>query len=216
MHRLHFHEMVDPGISIEAFTHLTRNRRSIRTYSNAPLKQEDLDGMLDCVRYIPTGSNKQGLEYLVITDKAVLQEIKTFMAKKFELTYTFSRIFRFAASKQDRLRLKQQVDLWRSGQDNYLRDAPCLLVIFSKDKYFGVPAWDAGIASHNIDLAAQTLGLGTILNGFFVVISKVFKKLKAIAGVPRGATVLAAMTLGYPAIKYRRTVHRKPSRVTYR
>ena len=211
-----FKDMVDPGITIDAFTHLTRNRRSIRDYLAKPVKQEHVDKLLNCVRYIPTGSNLQSLEYLVITNENTLQDIKEYMAKKFELTYKIARIFRFAASKQERLRLKQQVNLWRSGNDNYLRNAPCLLVIYSKKNYFGIPAWDAGIASHNIDLAAQTLGLGTMLNGFFVVTCKVFKGLKRIAGVPKNATVLAAMTLGYPDISYKRTVHRKPLNVAYR
>ncbi|MHA1680815.1 MAG: nitroreductase family protein [Promethearchaeota archaeon] len=210
-----FKTVVDPGISIEAFTHLTRNRRSTRNFKKRGVERQHLDQLLHCVRYIPTGSNKQGLEYHVVEDPRVLEEIEQFMADKFEFTYKMANIFRFMASKEDRIRLQLQINAWKERGDTYLRGAPCLLVIHTPKKYFGISAWDAGIASHNIDLAAQTLGMGTLLNGFFVSICRYFKKLKKIAGLPVSTNVFAAMLLGYPDITYKRTVARKQLKITY-
>ncbi len=210
-----FVDVIEPNITIDAFTNLTRNRRSIRRYKADALKKEHLDKLLNCVRYIPTGSNKQGLEYHVITDPRTLQDIKTFMSRKFKTTAKLANMFSAFVAKEDRIRLQQQVDIWNSGEDVFLRDAPCLLVIHSPENYFGITSWDAGIASHNIDLAAQTLGVATMLNGFYVTVCRVFKKLKAISGLPKKTNVLAAMLLGYPDIKYKRAVYRKPLNITY-
>jgi nitroreductase len=210
-----FNDMADPGITIDNFTSLTRNRRSIRRFKAEPVKKEHLDALLGCVRYIPTGSNKQGLEYHVVTDPRVLQNIKEFMAGKFKLTNKLAKMFRVFVSKAERVRLQQLVDTWNSGADTFLRNAPCLLVIHSPRNYFGITSWDAGIASHNIDLAAQTLGVATLLNGFYVTTCRIFKKLKTISGLPKSTHVLAAMLLGYPDVKYRRTVDRRPLKITY-
>ncbi len=86
-----FEPMQDPKISYDQYLALVRNRRSIRKFRPDPLKQEHLDKLLQSVRYIPTGSNKQGLKYLIITDPDRLQTIKTTMAKKFNLVKSWPR-----------------------------------------------------------------------------------------------------------------------------
>ena len=216
MDRAGFVDMVDPGITFDAFLNLTRNRRSIRRYKAESVQQVHIDKILDCVRYIPTGSNKQGLEYHVVTDPEVLQDIKEFMARKFKLASNAAKVLKLFVSKVDRMRLQQQVDIWNSGEDSLLRGAPCLLVIHAPVNYFGITTWDAGIASHNIDLAAQALGVATLLNGFYVTVCRLFKKLKVITGLPKKTHVLAAIVLGYPDIKFKRTVYRKPLKITFR
>ena len=67
----------------------------------------------------------------------------------------------------------------------------------------------SGIASYNINLAAQTLNIGTMMNGFFVIAANWFNSIKKAAHIPRKAKILASICLGYPAIKYRKTVARR-------
>lgn len=206
-----FKDIADPEIEYEQYLKLVRNRRSIRIFKDRPLTDEHIEKLLGSVRYIPTGSNEQSLKYMIITNPEKLEEIKEFMARKFRLaTNLVKTLGRLFVSKDDRESLGRHDELLEKGEDPYLRGAPCLLVIYADQSYFGITAWDAGIASYNLDLAAQTLGIGAMMNGFFVVVSKLFGKLKRIAQVPKGHKVYAAMVLGYPNINYKRTIARLP------
>ena len=46
-------------------------RRSVRKYTAAPVKEEDLRKILDCGRLAPTGVNRQAWRFIVVTDAAV-------------------------------------------------------------------------------------------------------------------------------------------------
>jgi nitroreductase len=100
--------------------------------------------------------------------------------------------------------------MFDKGNDSFLRGAPCLLIIYTDEKYFRIPQWDAGIASNTIDLTAQTLGIGTLMNGYFVTLSNQFKSIRKLAQIARKQNILAAMCLGYPSVRYRKTVYRRP------
>ena len=210
-----FTEMVDPGITTEQFTHLVRNRRSTRNYKDEPLKREHIDILLGVVKYIPTGSNKQSLKYKFITDRELLLKINSAMASKVSKASKLINNFpvKYFVSKKNRSSLKRMTDLYYSGNDTFLRNAPCLLIIYTEGKYFRIPQWDAGIASSTIDLAAQTLGIGTLMNGYFVVLANRYRSIRKLVQISRKNAILTAMCLGYPAIRYRKTVFRRPLKV---
>ena len=212
-----FIPMEPHNISIEMFTNLVRNRRSIRRYNKKPLSKEHLDNLLKAVNYIPTGSNKQALEYTVISAEDKLMEIKIFMAKRFQTVNNLIQSFpvRLFIKKRGRISIRSLIEQWDSGEDPFLRGAPCLIIIHTKSEYFGVSRWDAGIACNTIDIAAQTLGIGTIMIGFVMTTSRYFPALKKVVGVPKEHKIMAAIGLGYPIIKYRKTVNRRPLKVEY-
>ena len=211
-----FIEIVDPEITIEQFTHLVRNRRSIRNYRKEPLKKEHIDKLLGVVNYIPTGSNKQSLKYKFISDPELLLKIKTLMASKIRTVSTLINSFpvKYFVPEKSRRSLKRRIEQWDIGDDTFLRDAPCLLIIYSEDKYFNIPQWDAGIASNTIDLAAQTIGVATLMNGYFAVLAERYKSIKKLVQIPQKQKILAAICLGYPDIRYKKTIYRRPLDVT--
>jgi len=210
-----FTEMVEPGITIDQFTHLVRNRRSIRNYRKEPLKKEHIDKILGAVKYIPTGSNKQSLKYKFITDRELLLKINKAMAAKVSRASKLTNNFpvKYFVSKKNRSSLKRMTDLFYSGDDTFLRNAPCLLIIYTEEKYFRIPQWDAGIASNTIDLIAQTLGIGTLMNGYFVVLANRYRSIRRLVKIRQKNAILTAMCLGYPAVRYRKTVFRRPLKV---
>ena len=212
-----FIDIADPGISYEQLTHLVRNRRSIRNYRKEPLKQEDIDKLMKVVRYIPTGSNKQSLKYRFISDEKILSEIKTAMAKKMRTALKLAAGFpiRYFVRNRSGSSASRLVKLFfEEGVDTFLRGAPCLLVIYTDEKYFRIPQWDAGIASNTIDLTAQTLGIATLMNGYFVELANRFRSIKKLAGLGRKQSVLTAICLGYPAVRYKKTVYRRSPDIT--
>ncbi len=209
--------VTDPDISFEQFSNLVKNRRSIRNYRKTPLKQEHIDKLMEVARYIPSGSNKQLLKYKFITDEKILLEIKTEMASKMRMILKLSTSFpvRYFVKDRSKSSASRLVKLFfEDGVDTFLRDAPCLLIIYTEEKYFRIPQWDAGIAANTIDLAAGTLGVGTLMNGYFAELANRFKSLRKLARLSSKDQVLTAVCLGYPAVRYKKTVYRRPLNIS--
>ncbi len=57
------------------FFDVVRRRRSIRKYDGSEVKREDIELMVDAGRLAPTARNEQPWEFVVITDKARLEEL---------------------------------------------------------------------------------------------------------------------------------------------
>jgi len=53
-----------------------RTRRSVRRYTGEKIPRADLETIVDAARLAPTGSNKQPWDFIVITDDAMIQQLK--------------------------------------------------------------------------------------------------------------------------------------------
>lgn len=52
-----------------------KKRRSIRSYKNKPIAKNILEQLVDAARFAPTARNVQPWEFIVITERAVLEKI---------------------------------------------------------------------------------------------------------------------------------------------
>lgn len=52
-----------------------KSRRTIRKFTQEPVKQEDLLKLVDCARLAPYGANLQPLKFMIITDKDILTKL---------------------------------------------------------------------------------------------------------------------------------------------
>jgi nitroreductase len=53
-----------------------RRRRSVRSYTGEPIPREDLEKIVDAGRLAATGNNRQPWDFIVVTDRAMIQELK--------------------------------------------------------------------------------------------------------------------------------------------
>ena len=53
-----------------------RKRRSVRRYTGAPIPKEDLETIVDAGRLAATGSNKQPWEFIVVTERGMIDQLK--------------------------------------------------------------------------------------------------------------------------------------------
>jgi nitroreductase/NAD-dependent dihydropyrimidine dehydrogenase PreA subunit len=218
-----FPAIENPGITFDAFNHLARNRRSTRRYKKEPVKVADIGKILESVRYAPTGQNAQELEYLVINDPDRITLIREAMAKQFKMLHSLVKgLYGFvvlALGKKEAARSRSSLAIvmkrWAegkdAGEDPFLRTAPTLLIIHSKQKTF-MAQTDAGIAGYHVMLACEALGIGTVWNGFHQTFCGLQGSMRKVSLVPKGHKVLASICMGYPAIKYKRNVDRRPVR----
>ena len=51
-----------------------RSRRSIRCYKSESIPRKQLLKLVDVARFAPTASNKQGISYIIVDDKEILEK----------------------------------------------------------------------------------------------------------------------------------------------
>ncbi len=192
-----------------------KKRRSIRRFKKKIPSKDHIASLLESVSHSPTAENHQGLKYVVITNPDILWNIKSKMAKIFNLGYVATKIplIKSLIPKETTSSLVSITERWTDGtkiglDDPFLRGAPCLLIIYAKKKDF-LKTWDAGIATNQLMLAAQSLGLGTVCNGFYAVLAGIFPSLKKLGKIPRKYKIVSALCIGYPKYEYAKICSRK-------
>ena len=53
-----------------------RKRRSVRKYTGEPIPKKDLEKIVDAGRLAATGSNQQPWDFVVVTDRAMIERLK--------------------------------------------------------------------------------------------------------------------------------------------
>lgn len=115
-----------------------KERSSARAYSAEKLTQTELDSILKAGLQAPTGMNRQEIHFSVVSgDNPILEELD-----------------------DEKRRLRGQ----EKQPNNFYYQAPTLIFLSAEDEF----KWsrvDAGIAVQNMALAAESLGLGTLIIG---------------------------------------------------
>jgi len=62
-------------INPEDFLEFIKNRRSIRSFQDKPIPENEIQMILEAGKWTPSASNKQPWEFYIIRDKEVLKEI---------------------------------------------------------------------------------------------------------------------------------------------
>ena len=68
---------------------------------------------------------------------------------------------------------------------------------------------NAGLASSYMELMAESLGLGVLYSGFFVICAKLNSKIKGMLDLPKGDKAVTCMVIGYPNVTYQRIAPRR-------
>ena len=223
-----FEEARDPSqiIEYEYLMRFFRGRRSIRQFKDKEIPKEEIEKILEAMRYAPSGSNLQSWNYVVIMDP---EKIKFFSDQTMKMLYLLKKvmklkfILRFFVGAGTRkllldpknaLRLKKIIDDYEAGKDVIFFEAPCVIVLHAPS-YGSVAGWDAGIALTHGMFAAQALGIGTCNMGFAQEAARRSKKLKKWLGIPKGRKVQGVLALGYPSVQFHRAPPRKELQVKY-
>ena len=123
-----------------------------------------------------------------------------------ELGKSFDEEIRILAQKYDMTKI-----------DEYRQELESLL---NEDKYRKIKAFRdvykrQGLASSNMELITNALGLGTFFSGFSIVAAKDNKHILDFLGVNSSDELLSCLVIGYPDVKYKRTVPRKDAVINW-
>ena len=216
-------------LSAENYAEVVRSRRSVRQFTEETVERAAIADILDLARYSPTSSNDQNLEYLVVTDKGVLDKVSRHLFGMGAALYKKTRggpakmAFSLASSAGPLKIAARYMDAMgyyveqseKTGRDYILHNAPALILVMAPSRA-PFACDNCNIAATNITNYAHALGLGTCYIGFLTLALKFNPILRKILGVPRGRKVFASLVLGHPSYRHGATTSRKPARVIWK
>ena len=121
-------------------------RYSCRNFADAPLSDAQVSTLVDAALAAPSAMNQQPWHVIVVTDKALIDEMDA----------DGMSVLAAAEDKSVYERIKS-----RGGKVFY--NAPCMIMIASDGSDHAL--MDCGILSQNVALAAHSLGLGNVICG---------------------------------------------------
>lgn len=155
-----------------------KHRRSIRKFKEDAVAKETIEAMIEAAIFSPSWKNTQICRYHVISDRTLLDHI----ADSCVLDFAFNQKTIKGAPQLIVVTMVEK----RSG---YERDGS-----FTTSKEDRWEMFDAGIASQTLCLAADELGVGTVILGIFDE-----AKIAEAIHLPEGQKVAALIPIGYPA-----------------
>lgn len=194
----------------EAFALPTENllnaikfRRSIRNYKDKKIEPEKLAVLADAGRHTATAKNTQGCRFIFVQNE--LDEFKRVF---------WESLGNSLDTMEDR-RMRRILRNFYNGRSNAPRDeylfrnAPAVLFVVTDTVI------DAGLAAQNMELAAISMGMGAMYNGYLCRITSSLPEVREWLGIGEEG-IGACMLLGYPAVSYVRTAPRRLDGVDYR
>lgn len=189
-------------------------RRTVRQFKNKEVEEEKLSKIIEAGRFTQTGSNMQDLSYIVVRQS--LQELKDLtmvaLGKMGEdmlanTTSENSLLQRYA---------KMWIKMYEAYQENpeendkLFFNAPAIIIVVADSQVNGA------LASSNMELMTNALGLGTFFSGFFVRAAQGNKEIQNFLGIKEGKQIVTCMVVGYPNVSYLRTVPRKDAEIDWK
>ena len=142
--------------------------RSIRDYTPHPVPEEMVKLLLEAGTSAPSAMDERSTEFIVINDRKILDEIQKFNPKRLQLK-------------------KATVAILVCGNQ-------------AKEKKKGLGFWvlDGAVASENILIAANALGLGAVWTAIYPFQDR-FPKVQKMLNLPEQVIPLCIIPIGYPA-----------------
>jgi nitroreductase len=215
------------NLDVNDFFKFVRQRRSHRFFKDKEIPKADLEKLVEFCRYSPTGSNRQTVEITIIQDKDRKKRLSDLTVDYFkEMIEGLEKDYNQLKSQGKDIPpgLQEQCDIFISrkrivkardlGLDPIFHSAPAVM-LFHSQKQPSTPKDDCVIAAQTVVLAAMTLGLETCYIGLFEKAVPAYAPLRKELSLPPGNWLYSVLILGYPKLKFLRTVDRKPIKVKW-
>lgn len=193
------------NINSENLLNFIKFRRTIRKFKDKEVEPEKLLKIIEAGRYTPTASNLQNVSYIVVREK--INELRELVLESLnnlgeEIIKTSKNELEIKYAKSWKLMYK----IFKRNpqkQDNLFFFSKNIIIITSPNDL------NAGLASTNLELMCNALGLGALYSGFFILASHNSHKIKEFLNLKADEKIINCIVIGYPDVKYLRTVPRK-------
>lgn len=192
----------------ENIEYILRSRRSVRTYKNQDVPKETIEELLDISSAAPTGHNSRSVNWLVIYDKDKINKCKDMVVDW--MRYMVKEQPDTAAL----LNLEHVILGYENGYDGILRGAPHVVISYAS-KFAPTGPIDCATAAAYLEVAANSMGLGTCWAGFFNIAATFWPPLKEELNIPKGHKNHASILLGVPKHQYKQIIKRTPGNISW-
>ena len=185
----------DIQLNPEDVLDVIRFRRTIRQFKQKKIPKEVIRQILEAGRLTHTAKNMQDVSFVVLDkEKNRIEQMAVGLFKKIKpLAGLFSTMAR-----------NIKID-----DHFFFFNAPIVVIILAKDKTNGI------LAAQNMEFVAEAHGLGVLYSGFFTIAANVSHRIKKAIKIPKGKQVAMTLVIGYPNVKFLRSVQRKKLEVRY-
>jgi nitroreductase/NAD-dependent dihydropyrimidine dehydrogenase PreA subunit len=201
MNEVKAHNKTDFGINSDVLLNAIQFGRTVRHYRDKPVERAVIEKIIEAGRFTPTGVNKQKVRYIV-ADKSI-------PSLEAEGLKTFRKLKRLAAVVSKFVKLPFDLSRHNLEPGFFFQGATAVIFVVSKDVV------DASLAAMSMKLMAEALGLGTLYTGLFTNAAKMNRKIRNELGITKKESVVTGLAIGYPAVKYLRTVPRKKADIRW-
>ena len=194
----------DPG----EMEFLIKGRRSTRRFKKENIDAKEVSKLINAASYAPTGCNAMSIHFTLIDEYKKMARFRELALDQLRIVVSEKKLprgFEFFEGIMKK---------WDDDKiDVIFRDAPHL-IIASCPKDCVTPVEDSIIALTNFELLANSMGLGTLWVGLVKwLITELAPDLKKVLNIPENHIVGYAMLFGKPAVKFYRTIQRKPETI---
>lgn len=189
-------------ISADIVLNRIKFRRSVRQFKKQAVEKEKIEQIIEAGRFTPTGSNKQKIRYVVMENPE--EKIEDEAVKTFKKVVSLAKIISKFVS------LPHDVSKYHVERGFFFHGAPTVIFVISEDEV------DASLASTNMENMAEAEGLGVFYVGLFVRAARLNKKICTQLRMTKKEKLVTVIAIGYPKVKYQRTVPRKKADIEWR
>ena len=191
----------DIPVSYDDLLQFLKQRRSLRWFKKKKIDKKTFDKLFEGAYYSPSAQNSQDVEFVVIDDN-----LDEFIAHVYDIIKVeeeeFFRIKELGEYLKDNSSKEFHPLLWSGSQ---------LILTFSSDKTSAV------IANTRLELLAYSLGLGGFYSLFILKADEIDhdRLMEFFPEIDKSKHMYSSFIIGYPKLRFRRTIPHSDIRVTY-
>ena len=199
------------------------NRRSVRNFKDKPVPEPLIQRVLEAGRFAPSAGNCQPWKFIVITDKALIEEIDKVTSSILAMMYNayiddnavknlvpmVEGPPRSVAGVDPRVVLGGMGSITENEEAVPSLHAPAVILLIADERSIGSPQMNIGICGQNMNLVANSLGIKGCWNGFIAAGINFNPTFRKKFGIKSPWTCITSMCLGYPKFKQEGIVPRE-------
>jgi NAD-dependent dihydropyrimidine dehydrogenase PreA subunit/nitroreductase len=204
--------------SAEQLDELFRQRRTVRCFRKERIERALLGEIVNYGIYAPT--NNYDLRAIVVDDPAILDVLDAIIMRcvswVYNLVYRPNLVFNLVRAMTPAIGPKTKVKMEHGVETGRVFDSPlAALVLVVGDRRIILSEASAQYALYNMILYAQAKGIGSRINGGVPLTLDRSQWARRRLGLRKHEHILAALELGYPAMRFRNKVAGKSMRITW-
>jgi nitroreductase/Pyruvate/2-oxoacid:ferredoxin oxidoreductase delta subunit len=202
------------NIEAETLLNFIKFRRTTRQFKNRDVEIEKISKIIEAGRFTQTGTNSQNVSYIVVKDN--IDQLKEIALESLNirgeqlLKNLNPQTVPFKRYAQMWIKMYNEYKENPKENDKLFFNAPALILVVSDSQINGA------LASSNMELMTNAQGLGTFFSGFFAMAAQGNEKIRELLGLEENKEIVTCMVIGYPNVKYVRTVPRKDASISWK